>query len=86
MSFSGNESALGGTIGEGVLRDASPFLKILFDLESAHVFYRRFLPHNSYPLVPINLETIALKLSHSDRNVTNLGPIVGENALKLLVI
>ena len=53
-------------------------LKIVFDLESVHVFYRRVLPHNNYPLVPINLENGRPKLSHPDRNVTHLGQIVEE--------
>jgi hypothetical protein len=53
--------------------------------QSAQVFYRRFLLHNNYALVPINLETIAQKLNYSDRNITNLPRTVEENVLKPLI-
>lgn len=53
--------------------------------QSAQVFYRRFLLHNNYKQVPINLDTIAQKLNYSDRNVTNLTRTVEENVLKPLV-
>ena len=51
---------------------------------SAQIFYRRFLIHNDFPQIPINLETIAEKLDLQDKNITNLTATIERNALEPL--
>jgi hypothetical protein len=51
---------------------------------SAQIFYRRFLIHNDFSKVPINLETIAEKLDLQDRNITNLTATIERNVLDSL--
>jgi hypothetical protein len=49
--------------------------------QAAQVFYRRFLLHNNFHSIPINLENISAKLNYWDRNETNLPKTVEESIL-----
>jgi len=48
---------------------------------NAQVFYRRFLLHNNYKSIQINLETIRDRLNLDDKNITNLRNTVERNIL-----
>lgn len=52
---------------------------------SAQVFYRKFLIHNNYPKVPINLTNIEKKVNLSDGNITNLLKTIESNVLEPLI-
>ena len=51
---------------------------------SAQIFYRKFLIHNDFLNIPINLVNIAEKLDLRDRNITNLIRTIETNALEPL--
>ena len=52
---------------------------------NAQVFYRRFLVHNDYKSIPLNLETIIEGLNLQDKNITNLIATIETNILKPLI-
>ena len=52
---------------------------------SAQILYRRFLIHNNYRKIPLNLETIAEKLNLKDKNVSNLIKTIEQSALMPLI-
>jgi hypothetical protein len=51
---------------------------------AALVFYRRFLPHNNFQSIPINLENISAELNYWDRNETNLPKTAEQSILEPL--
>ena len=52
--------------------------------ENAQFFYRRFLIHNDYPSMDVNLETIRERLNLSDSNITNFIKTVESSILNPL--
>jgi hypothetical protein len=52
---------------------------------NAQVFYRRFLVHNDYKSIPLNLETIIEGLNLQDKNITNLIGTIETNILEPLI-
>jgi hypothetical protein len=40
--------------------------------ESAQLFYRQFLVHHDFKMIPLNLDTIVTKMGFQDKNITNL--------------
>jgi len=52
---------------------------------SAQIFYRKFLIHNNFPQVPINLTNIVQKVNLSDNNITNLIGTIENSVLKPLI-
>jgi hypothetical protein len=52
---------------------------------NAQVFYRRFLVHNDYKSIPLNLETIIEGLNLQDKNITNLTGTIETNILNPLI-
>jgi len=52
---------------------------------SAQILYRRFLIHNNYRRIPLNLETIAEKLNLKDKNTSNLVKTIEQSALLPLI-
>ncbi len=52
---------------------------------SAQILYRRFLIHNNYRRIPLNLETIAEKLNLKDKNTSNLIKTIEQSALLPLI-
>ena len=51
---------------------------------SAQVFFRKFLIHNNFPKIPINLQKIVRKINLVDTNVTNLLNTIETNILEPL--
>jgi hypothetical protein len=51
---------------------------------NAQIFYRRFLVHNDYPNINVNIETIAERLNLQDKNKTNQAGTIESNILEPL--
>ena len=51
---------------------------------SAQIFFRKFILNNDYPSIPLNLQTIALKLNLNDKIQANLERTIVTNVLEPL--
>ena len=51
---------------------------------SAQIFFRKFILNNDFPSIPLNLQTIALKLNLNDKIQANLEKTIVTNVLEPL--
>jgi hypothetical protein len=51
---------------------------------SAQIFFRKFILNNNFPMIPLNLQKIALKLNLNDKIQANLERTVVNNVLEPL--
>jgi hypothetical protein len=51
---------------------------------SAQIFFRKFILNNNFPMIPLNLHKIALKLNLNDKIQANLERTVVTNVLEPL--